>query len=43
MQPTFIPFMVVIPSGLHPHLQAAHKQHIVKDLQISLRNRFAQG
>lgn len=35
MQPTFIPFLVVIPSGLHPHLQVAHKQHIAKELQIS--------
>jgi len=33
LQPAFIPFLVVIPSGLHPHLQASHRQHIAKELK----------
>ena len=35
MQPAFTPFLLVIPSGLHPHLQASHREHIAKELQIS--------
>ena len=35
MQLAFISFLVVIPSGLHPHLQASHRQHIAKELQIT--------
>ena len=34
MQPAFTPFLVAIPSGLHPYLQASHRQHIAKELQI---------
>ena len=34
MQPAFTPFLVVIPSGLHPHLQASLREHIAKELQL---------
>ena len=35
MQPAFLPFLLVIPSDPHLHLQAAQRQHIAKELQIS--------
>ena len=34
MQPAFIPFLVVIPSALRPHLLPVHQQHIANELQI---------
>ena len=30
----FLPFLVVIPSGLRPHLLPAHRQHLAQELQM---------
>ena len=35
-QPTFLPFLVVIPTNLQPHLLAIHRQHIAQELQITI-------
>lgn len=34
MQAAFLPFLVVIPSGLRPHLLPAHRQHLAQELQM---------
>ena len=34
MQAAFLPFLVVIPSVLRPHLTPAHHQHLAQELQI---------
>lgn len=34
MQAAFLPFLVVIPSVLRPHLMPAHRQHLAQELQI---------
>ena len=34
MQAAFLPFLVVIPSGLRPHLSLTHRQHLKQELQM---------